>query len=121
MDAIIKKQTETYLNLPYYLLSHYHTLMTDNQEPKHLYAIVRKPQEGKTFICLENINRTPNTIHLIITMNTIKSNRQFFLVPRNDLEHLSVFSTRSRRPERKLKGQPREGRIFSREALAQGG
>ncbi len=52
--------------------------MSDNQEPKHLYAIIRKPQEGKTFICLENINRTPNTVHLIITMNTIKSNRQFF-------------------------------------------
>jgi hypothetical protein len=52
--------------------------MSSIQEPKYLYAIIRKPQEGKTFICIENINLTPNTIHLIITMNTLKSNRQFF-------------------------------------------
>lgn len=52
--------------------------MSDNPCQKFLYAIIRKPQEGKTFICLENIKRSPKTIHLIITMNTIKSNRQFF-------------------------------------------
>ena len=51
--------------------------MFDDGE-KLFYAIIRKPQEGKTFICLENIARTPDQIHLIITMNTIKSNLQFF-------------------------------------------
>jgi glycerophosphoryl diester phosphodiesterase len=50
---------------------------TVNME-KCLYAIIRKPQEGKTFICLENIQSSPESYHLIITMNTIKSNLQFF-------------------------------------------
>ena len=45
---------------------------------KYLYAIIRKPQEGKTFICLENIERSPEYIHVIVTMNTIKANNQFF-------------------------------------------
>lgn len=50
----------------------------ENHEHKHLHAIIRKPQEGKTFICLESIVRHISCIHLIITMNTIKSNLQFF-------------------------------------------
>jgi hypothetical protein len=45
---------------------------------KYLCAVIRKPQEGKTFICLENIQSSPDCYHLIITMNTIKSNLQFF-------------------------------------------
>ena len=49
-----------------------------NFECKHLYAIIRKPQEGKTFICINNIKQNPKTIHIIFTMNTIKSNKQFF-------------------------------------------
>jgi len=49
-----------------------------NYECKYLYAIIRKPQEGKTFICINNIKQNPNTIHIIFTMNTIKSNNQFF-------------------------------------------
>lgn len=47
-------------------------------EYKYLYAIIRKPQEGKTFICINNIKQNPKTIHIIFTMNTIKSNKQFF-------------------------------------------
>ena len=50
--------------------------MSENE--KYLYAIIKKPQEGKTYVCLENINQSPNCIHLIITMNTIKSNLQFY-------------------------------------------
>ena len=45
---------------------------------KYIYAIIRKPQEGKTFICLEQINQNKETLHIIVTMNTIKSNLQFF-------------------------------------------
>lgn len=29
--------------------------MSDTLEEKYFYAIIRKPQEGKTFICLKNI------------------------------------------------------------------
>ena len=47
-------------------------------ETKYLYAIIRKPQEGKTFICLNNIKQNMENIHIIFTMNTIKSNKQFF-------------------------------------------
>ena len=53
-------------------------LKMEYNEHKHLHAIIRKPQEGKTFICLEYIVRHISCIHLIITMNTIKSNLQFF-------------------------------------------
>ena len=49
-----------------------------NYEFKYLCAIIRKPQEGKTFICLENIHCNGQSYHLIVTMNTIKSNLQFF-------------------------------------------
>lgn len=52
--------------------------MSDIPCEKYLYAIIRKPQEGKTYICLENINMNPKFYHIIITMNTIKSNLQFF-------------------------------------------
>ena len=47
-------------------------------DEKYLCAIIRKPQEGKTFVCLENIKTNGGSYHLIITMNTIKSNLQFF-------------------------------------------
>ena len=52
--------------------------MSDVFDPKHLYAIIRKPQEGKTFICLENISQNDEYVHFVLTMNTIKSSRQFF-------------------------------------------
>tara|TARA_B100000902_G_scaffold376702_1_gene408106 strand:+ start:224 stop:1675 length:1452 start_codon:yes stop_codon:yes gene_type:complete len=52
--------------------------MSDVSCEKYLCAIIRKPQEGKTFICLENISINTHCYHLIITMNTIKSNLQFF-------------------------------------------
>lgn len=53
-------------------------LQSTEKDEKLLYAIIRKPQEGKTFICLENITINDTMIHFIITMNTIKSNKQFF-------------------------------------------
>ena len=41
--------------------------------------VVRKPQEGKTFICISNItsDKTRN-IHIVLTMNTLASGMQFF-------------------------------------------
>lgn len=44
-----------------------------------LSLIIRKPQEGKTFICISSIVSDPsNDIHIIITMNTLKAGMQFF-------------------------------------------
>lgn len=67
----------------------------DSNLMKHLCAIIRKPQEGKTFICLKNINMNPACFHLIITMNTIKSNLQFFQRAKECFgENICVFNSR---------------------------
>ena len=71
---------------------------------KSLNAIIRKPQEGKTFICLESVNRAPEKIHLIVTMNTIKSNLQFFqrASVKFDKNNICIFNSRYvRKDERK--------------------
>jgi len=72
---------------------------TVNME-KYLCAIIRKPQEGKTFICLENINSSPESYHLIITMNTIKSNLQFFERAKARFgRNICVFNSRGRKKD----------------------
>lgn len=44
-----------------------------------LSLVIRKPQEGKTFICIENIvNSPPGNIHVVLTMNTLAAGMQFF-------------------------------------------
>ena len=45
-----------------------------------LSLVIRKPQEGKTFICITSItndNESKN-IHVVLTMNTLSSGMQFF-------------------------------------------
>ena len=45
---------------------------------RKLSLVVRKPQEGKTTICITHItNDTSNTIHLVTTMNTLTASSQF--------------------------------------------
>ena len=72
----------------------------DNVE-KYFCAIIRKPQEGKTFICLENIyqsNINSKTLNIIITMNTIKSNKQFFERANNRFgeEKICILNSKSK-------------------------
>lgn len=44
-----------------------------------LSIVVRKPQEGKTFICITSIvTDYSNDIHVVLTMNTLASGMQFF-------------------------------------------
>jgi len=44
-----------------------------------LSLVIRKPQEGKTFICINKITRDDsNKIHIVLTMNTLASGMQFF-------------------------------------------
>lgn len=73
--------------------------MSDNSQCndfKYLCAIIRKPQEGKTFICLENIRENADCYHLIITMNTIKSNLQFFERAKERFgEKICVFNSKT--------------------------
>jgi hypothetical protein len=53
-------------------------LLEEECESK-LSLVIRKVQEGKTYICITNIttDRTKD-IHIVITMNTLGSNMQFF-------------------------------------------
>jgi len=49
-----------------------------NDIESKLSLIVRKPQEGKTFICIKNIVEDIKNIHIVLTMNTLQSGIQFF-------------------------------------------
>jgi hypothetical protein len=72
--------------------------MTDINDEKYFYAIIRKPQEGKTFICLKNIENEKGCVHLIITMNTIKSNLQFFQRANERFNNnICVFNSRGKK------------------------
>ena len=71
---------------------------------KYLCAIIRKPQEGKTFICLENIRTNGGCYHLIITMNTIKSNLQFFERARKQFGNkICVFNSRATKKDQEVR------------------
>jgi hypothetical protein len=55
--------------------------MAENQsnESSKLSLVVRRPQEGKTGICINSITKDKTrNIHLVLTMNTIPSSCQFF-------------------------------------------
>jgi hypothetical protein len=71
---------------------------------KCLYAIIRKPQEGKTFICLKSIkddlDKNDGNVHLIVTMNTIKSNKQFFKRATKQFgDEVLVFNSKANKEE----------------------
>ena len=68
-------------------------------EPENIKIklIIRRPQEGKTFILIEDIvNRHDDTLHIIFTMNTIKSNQQLFgrLSQRMGSDKLMIFNSK---------------------------
>ena len=55
-----------------------YNIIEDECESK-LSLVIRKPQEGKTYICITNItNDRTNNIHIVLTMNTLASGMQFF-------------------------------------------
>jgi len=43
-----------------------------------LSLVIRKPQEGKTYICITNIISDKKSIHIVMTMNTLSAGMQFF-------------------------------------------
>jgi len=59
--------------------------------------VARKPQEGKTFICISNIttDKTRN-VHIVITMNTLASGMQFFGRMQEDIgsKRIIVFNSK---------------------------
>jgi hypothetical protein len=61
-----------------------------------LSLVIRKPQEGKTFICINKITRDKSRdIHIVLTMNTLASGMQFFGRMEKDVgsERIIVFNS----------------------------
>jgi hypothetical protein len=53
--------------------------ITPEEFESKLSLVIRKPQEGKTFICISNITGDKTkTIHIVLTMNTLSAGMQFF-------------------------------------------
>lgn len=51
----------------------------DEEIKSKISLVVRKPQEGKTFICITYITQDKTTnIHIVMTMNTLGAGMQFF-------------------------------------------
>jgi hypothetical protein len=68
--------------------------------------IVRKPQEGKTFICVNLIKKQieeTNSIHIILTMNTISSSSQFYGRLVNIIDEKKVKILNSKAKIKKIK------------------
>lgn len=62
-----------------------------------LSLVIRKPQEGKTFICINKIIRDlSRNIHIVLTMNTLASGMQFFGRMEADIgsERIIVFNSK---------------------------
>jgi hypothetical protein len=62
-----------------------------------LSLVIRKPQEGKTFICINKITRDiSRNIHIVLTMNTLASGMQFFGRMEKDVgsERIIVFNSK---------------------------
>ena len=52
--------------------------LEESEMPSKFTMRIRKPQEGKTFICTHDISSdTTHTLHLILTMNTKSAAKQF--------------------------------------------
>jgi len=62
-----------------------------------LSLVVRKPQEGKTSICITTItNDTSKNIHIVLTMNTLSAGMQFFGRMQTDIgpKRIVVFNSK---------------------------
>lgn len=53
--------------------------LSNEEIDNKLSLVIRKPQEGKTFICISSIvNDKTRNIHIVLTMNTLSAGMQFF-------------------------------------------
>lgn len=70
----------------------------DEEEVENKIRLVaRKPQEGKTFICISNITDDKSrNIHIVLTMNTLASGMQFFGRMQEDIgsKRIIVFNSK---------------------------
>ena len=60
-----------------------------------LHLVIRRPQEGKTYICISKIISEPGYVHIIATMNTLSAGMQFFgrLQEHIGSEHILVLNS----------------------------
>ena len=70
----------------------------DDEEIENKFSLViRKPQEGKTLICITRIIKDQSrNIHIVLTMNTLSSGMQFFGRMQQDInpENIIVFNSK---------------------------
>jgi len=73
------------------------TRISSEEIENKLSLVIRKPQEGKTLICITSIiNNHSNNIHIILTMNTLSSGMQFFarMCEKIDPSNIIVFNSK---------------------------
>ena len=70
----------------------------DDEEIENKFSLViRKPQEGKTLICITTIIKDKSkNIHIVVTMNTLSSGMQFFGRMQKDISpnNIIVFNSK---------------------------
>lgn len=73
--------------------------LTNFEIESKLSLVVRKPQEGKTTICITSIvNDKSKNIHIVLTMNTLASGMQFFGRMQKDVgpKKIIVFNSKKK-------------------------
>lgn len=68
----------------------------DDETTSKFSLVIRKPQEGKTFICINIIaNDKTKNIHIVLTMNTLSSGEQFLtrIEEKIGSPHIIVFNS----------------------------
>jgi hypothetical protein len=65
------------------------------EDENKLSAVILQVQEGKTSVCINYITNDTSKLHIVITMNTLKSGMQFFgrLIEVIDLKNIIVFNS----------------------------
>ena len=72
--------------------------ISNEEVDSKLSLVVRKPQEGKTFICISYIcdDKNKKIIHIVLTMNTLSAGMQFFgrMVDKVGSKKIIVFNSK---------------------------
>jgi hypothetical protein len=75
------------------------TRISSEEIENKLSLVIRKPQEGKTLICITSIiNDLSKNIHIVLTMNTLSSGMQFFarMCEKIDPSQIIVFNSKKK-------------------------
>ena len=81
--------------------------MSSEEIQNKLSLVIRRPQEGKTFICIKKIlNDNTSNLHIVLTMNTLSSGMQFFgrMEKQIGSENIIVFNIKDLKRHLKIIG-----------------